>query len=231
MNLKPLIPLIGSILLFLAVIAAYSFEYSLIGTQSAKAAQLTKSISQKTQASANIAIARSQLASLRTQEAAIDQYFISTTDIVPFLEQLASIGNHLGSTVTVASVAATPGTPYGQLNLSLQVVGSFDAVMRTLGAIEFGPYATTISNLSLSASQESPTAAAKWTAVGVFTVGSHTTTAPPPATVVTPVADSTTTATTTQIIQPILPATPVPTSTTTTSRTRPATTTKPTIST
>jgi hypothetical protein len=176
MNIKHFIPFIGAMVLLIIAIAAYSFEYSLIGTQSAQAAALATSIAQKTQVSQNIALERSQLTALKSQEATINQYFISTTDVVPFLEQLASTGNYFGSTVTVSSVAATPGTPYGQLNISLQIVGPFDSVLRTIGAIEYGPYATTLTSLSLSTPTGTGTAPSqKWTANAFFTIGAQTT--------------------------------------------------------
>jgi hypothetical protein len=60
--------------------------------------------------------------------------------------------------------------------MSLRIVGSFDAVMRTLGAIEYQAYDTTLANVTL----DTPTGE-NWTASASFLVGT-----PPTATSTAP---------------------------------------------
>lgn len=181
MKLKPFMPLIGACALLAVAGAAYDVEYSFIGAKSTQAADLAKSIADKSNASQRVTLARTTLAGLKTQEAAVTQYFISTNDVVPFLEQLSATGKYLGSTVTVASVSAVPGTPYGQVQLSVQITGPFDAVLRTIGAIEYGPYATTVTNLSLTtaSSQGSASSSAPWSATAMFSIGAQNSSASP----------------------------------------------------
>ena len=155
--------------------AAYAFFYSEIGTQSVKVATIDQEIATKTKAASSEAVAKSELNSLTSEEAAINQYFISTNDVVPFLEQLQKTGKYFGANVTVQSVSATPGTPYGQLGLALTITGTFDAVLRTIGAIEYGPYDTTVSTLNFATTangvaSSSPT----WIANTTFIVGAQT---------------------------------------------------------
>ena len=173
MKLKTLTPLFIGIALLVIAGVAYGITYSFVGTKSAEVASLTQQIAQKDAASTDIAAAKQELAGLQSQEATVDQYFVSTSDVVPFLEQLASTGKFLGTNVQVVSVAATPGDPYGQLNLSLTIAGPFNAVLRTLGAVEYGPEDTRVSNVTLQGpglndvASSSPT----WTASAVFVIG------------------------------------------------------------
>ena len=137
---KQFIPLIGALILLVVVITAYGFWYSVVTAESAQADALAAQIETQSDATAKLAQAKSETAQLSSQEATIDQYFVATNDVVPFLTQLQSTGKFLGANVQVESVAANPATPYGQLNLALSITGTFDAVARTIGSIEYGPY-------------------------------------------------------------------------------------------
>jgi len=154
----------------------YSVWYGVVSAESAHAAQLEQQLTQKNQTSAQIAKAKTELVSLASDETTINQYFVSTNNVVPFLEQLQSTGKYLGSNVQVASVSATPGTPYGHLSLSLSITGSFNAVLRTIGAIEYGPYDTTVTTLTFDSTDNgnSTSTSQVWTANGIFLVGTQT---------------------------------------------------------
>lgn len=205
MNRKPLIPLLISFVLVIAAVAAYSFAYSLVSSKSVEVAGLAQQISQKTTATTDIAAAKSQLIALQSEESTINQYFVSTSDIVPFLEQLTATGKYLGAGVQVLSVSAKPGTPYGQLNLSLTITGPFNSVLRTLGAIEYGPYDTTVSNVTMYAPTISTVASSSptWTANATFSIGAKTDSSPAQ---LTPAVSATTTSTSTYSAPPALKA-------------------------
>jgi hypothetical protein len=169
-----------SALVFLFVtLTLYGFWYSHISAMSQDFQTLTKKIDQQTAAAADASVARAELDALAPQEAAVQQYFLSTTGIVSFIEQLSATGKYLGSKVTVVSVASTPATattPNGVLSLSVTITGSFDSVMRTLGAIEYGPYETTITNLTLSTSGDNSSGATgpqMWNASAIFSIGTR----------------------------------------------------------
>ena len=69
--------------------------------------------------------------------------------MVAFINDLEARGRVQGVAVNVLSVSAGGETKQPTLTLVLTVQGTFDAVMRTVGAIEYAPYALSISGLSL----------------------------------------------------------------------------------
>jgi hypothetical protein len=178
MNRSSIFQFIGAILLLAGVIALNVVWYGTITNESAQATQIAGEIKAKTDDTARAAAAKVELAALSTDQSSLQQYFVSTSNVVPFLEQLQSAGSYLGSKVQIASVSATPGTPYGQLSLSLSIAGSFNSVMRTLGSIEYGSYDTEISSLSLDApvttTGAATSASPQWTANAVFSIGTET---------------------------------------------------------
>jgi hypothetical protein len=94
---------------------------------------------------------------------------------VPFLEQLTATGKYLGSNVNVVSVSASPSGAYEKLNLAVTITGSFNSVLRTIGAIEYGPYDTSISSLSFDAPVTGSVGSSspQWTATALFMIGAQ----------------------------------------------------------
>jgi hypothetical protein len=180
------IQIISACILLVAVIAAYAFWYSLIAAESVNASSLAQQIEVQKQSTSQIAQAKAELSQLSSKESTVDQYFVSTSDVVPFLEQIQSIGKYLGANVQVVSVAANPGTPFGYLTLSLTITGTFDAVSRTIGAIEYEPYDTSITSLTLNtvpSSSGAPITAnssPQWTASAIFSIAAQTSTSTSP---------------------------------------------------
>jgi hypothetical protein len=186
MNRSLVIPLFFALGLLLVSLATYGIFYSMVQAEGTKADQLAAQIVSEHNETAQAAQAKEELATLTNEEGTVTQYFVSTTNIVPFLESLQSIGSYLGSTVQVASVSANSGDPYGTLDLSLSITGPFDSVLRTLGAIEFEPYNVSITSLTLNEGAEvnsaissttntsSESALPSWTASATFVVGAQT---------------------------------------------------------
>jgi Tfp pilus assembly protein PilO len=176
MKKSSLISLIGSLVVFVVVLAGYWFCYSVVTAKSVQASELAAQIATQNSAAAQLIQAKSELSGLATQESTINQYFVQTNNVVPFLEQLQSLGNYLGANVQVVSVSAVPGTPYGTLDLSLSITGSFSSVEKTLGAIEYEPYNISISTLSLTDTLPAGSASStpEWSAAAQFTVGAQT---------------------------------------------------------
>ena len=67
--------------------------------------------------------------------------------MVAFIDTLEGRGRSLGATVNVLSVSTGGDSAHPTLELTLSIKGSFDAVMRTVGSIEYAPYAISISSL------------------------------------------------------------------------------------
>ncbi len=165
------------------VCIAYGLGYSLISKKSAEVNDLSKKIADQSQSASRLSQAKIRLSTLATQESTLDQYFVAPGDVVPFLEQVQSLGKYLGSTIQVVSVSAEPGTPFGTLTLSLTITGPFDSVARTVGAMEYEPYDTKLKSLTLTQNRTSTdvaTSSIPWVGSAVFSIGAQTGTSTAP---------------------------------------------------
>lgn len=86
---------------------------------------------------------------LAFHEAEVEAHLVPVDGVVPFLEGIESVGTLYGSDVAVVSV--TDPAPDGRITLALSVVGSYDAVMRTVGYIEHGSQGSVTKSLTLDA--------------------------------------------------------------------------------
>ncbi len=171
MKRASLIQLVVALIVFVVALSVYGFWYSLVGKASVEAAALSKEIYTKSQDSARVAAAKVALESLAEDEAAMRAYLVREQDIVPFLSTLEDTGVSLGSNVEVVSVSADSKGERNQIQLSLKITGSFDAVLRTLGAIEYGPYDSAIQSVTFDTVPAEGTAT--WTAAATFMLGTQ----------------------------------------------------------
>ncbi len=179
MSLRTLIPLSIAILVFLGAVGLYSAGYYLLSTVEAKSEKLASQEAAKSQELEAATRAHQALTSLSTQEAALNQHFVAKADIVPFLEQLQATGVPYGAKVNVVSVNDASDKVHSRIQLSLSISGSFDAVMRTLGTIEYGPYDGVMTNVSLGTAVGDDAKVATgtaWTALATYSVGLRATT-------------------------------------------------------
>jgi hypothetical protein len=181
---SPYIYFLGSLMLILGVGTAYGFWYHTVIHESARLAVLTERVDARGNNTQQSIASKAALHALFSNEEAIAGYFLSADDVVSFLERLEKIGQSLGSTVSVASVSNTPAVAADgsalpdRLVLSLTIKGSFEGVMKTVGAIEYGPYDISITNLTLGSSFDEKKHTV-WTANGLFSVGIHSTKSTP----------------------------------------------------
>lgn len=143
----------------------YAFWYFETKQMSVRASELAGEIATKEAARSRTNSARAGLPELGADETFVASHFVATADIVSFLERLEATGKAFGAVVEVASVTGDDKSSEGSISLSLSVTGSFDAVMRTVGAIEHGPFANQVQSLTLDTSGDG------WTASGIFVVG------------------------------------------------------------
>ncbi len=162
---------LAALVLLMVSVSAYGAWYLRVGKESATAISLATEIENKKQSSVHILEAKSQLEKAMNDEQAIQGYLVDTNDVVPFLESLQSIGQRLGTKVTVESVSAQPAKPHNVLQLSLKITGPFDNVERTLGAIEYQAYDTVVTNVTLDTPGPSAGAAPLWTAAVTLRIG------------------------------------------------------------
>lgn len=153
------------------VLAGYWFWYAIVAEKSAAAAALQNGIDASVTVASRAAAARAALVDLEGDEALMRSHFVSETGVVAFINGLEALGRATGSTtVSVLSVStAADAAARPAFKFALLVKGTFDGVMRTVGAIEYLPYAVSVSSLSVAKSAKND-----WQANLVFLAGSRT---------------------------------------------------------
>ncbi|MBI2025451.1 hypothetical protein HYT04_01530 [Candidatus Kaiserbacteria bacterium] len=150
-----------------ASLAVYGFWYSAIAGRSAAVADLQSQIDNRMEAAGRVAAARTALAEIAGDESAVQNYFVPETGVVPFIDNLEARALARGTAMKVLSVSVGNSAKKPTLVLSFSIRGTFDAVMRTVGAIEYAPYDISVSRLSLVKEEKS-----SWNATLELIVGS-----------------------------------------------------------
>ena len=164
---KHLFHLAIALTIAIATVAGYGFWYSIISTKSAGVAYLQNQIASQSQTINHVISARTALDKISGDETAVQNYFIPSTGVVAFIDGLESRGRAQGATVNVLSVSTGTIGTQPMFTFSFTITGTFDAVMRTIGTIEYTPYDLLISNLFLNKSDN-----ATWNANLTLLVGS-----------------------------------------------------------
>ncbi|MBU6490819.1 hypothetical protein KGQ25_01480 [Patescibacteria group bacterium] len=146
---SPLVHLILAAALCIASIIGYGVWYTVVAAQSAAVANLENQISTKIQIVSRVSSAQTALAGIAGDEAAVQSYFVPETGVVAFINDLEARGRVLKADVSVLSVSSGGTKTHPTFAFIIVVKGPFDAVMRTVGAIEYAPYALSLSSLSL----------------------------------------------------------------------------------
>ena len=152
--------------LALAAVGGYSALYALLSAKSEAVADLHSQIEESEQAANHIASVRAAIAEIAGDEAVVRGYFISESGIVSFIDDQQARGKAQGATVDVLSVSTDSINKRPVLTLSLSIKGTFDAVMRTIGAIEYAPYHLSIMSLSAQVGEKKTWATTMRIAVG-----------------------------------------------------------------
>lgn len=173
---RPLVNALCAYALCAAALAGYASLYSLIEKKSAVVARLEDQITIKTEDANRAASVRASLGDIESDETTIRSYFVPETGVVAFINELETQGTELGAAIDVLSVSMSNEDTEPTLVFAVAIEGDFDAVMRTVGVIEFAPYALSLSNLSLH-----QRAKGTWRANVNFLVGSTPARAPAPA--------------------------------------------------
>lgn len=147
---SPFFHVIAAIILCIITIVGYGMWYAAIAAKSAAAAALQSTIDTKTETMNRIATTRATLADIANDETVVQNYFVPEAGVVAFINSLEAHGKTLGTAVNVLSVSTAGTKIQPALSLSLVIGGSFNAVMRTVGAIEYAPYDLSISALSVT---------------------------------------------------------------------------------
>ena len=179
MNRPVLIRFSIALVLLVAVAGGWWWGSARVAAVRANVETLSATVQEKQILLARIIATRAELSSLTSDKIAIGAYFVSESDIVQFLNVLNATGRAVGSTVSILSVVAHKKIQHPMLGVSVKVTGSFDTVMRTIGAIENISYYVTMNSLSLSTSQNQAgdTHKVPWTASLTLSVGYASSTA------------------------------------------------------
>lgn len=86
---------------------------------------------------------------LALEEAAVGQYFVNEDNVPGFINALEARVRAQGATISIASVSRSGTATEPALALALTVTGSFEQVMRTVGSIEYIPYATKLTSVNV----------------------------------------------------------------------------------
>lgn len=147
---KTLITLSIVILVCVATLVGYGVWYRVVVDRSAQVAIVERQVAEKSQDATRTDALRAILAEIEGDEALVQGYFVSEDRVAAFIDGLEARGRALGAGVVVSSVANADTEGHTALALVLVVSGSFEAVMRTVGAIEYAPYDLTITSLILT---------------------------------------------------------------------------------
>lgn len=146
---SPAVHLLLASLVCIATMVGYGFWYATVEAKSTEVALLENQIATKTATAGHIASARASLADIAGDEASMRSYFVPETGVVAFINSLEGQGKKQGTVVNVLSVSTTVVGARPALSFSLTVNGSFDAVMRMVGMIEYAPYDLSLTSLSV----------------------------------------------------------------------------------
>ncbi|MFA6414711.1 MAG: hypothetical protein WC217_03820 [Candidatus Paceibacterota bacterium] len=146
---SPFLHLVLALVVCIAALTGYGFWYSMIANKSVAVTKLQSKIDAKTLAVSRMATTRAALTEIASDEAVVQNYFVPETGVVSFIDGLEERGRALGSTVEVLSVSSENTSARPTLDFNLSVKGTFDAVMRTVGAIEQAPYDISVAALTV----------------------------------------------------------------------------------
>ena len=144
-----------TLIISIAALIGHGVWYAAVASKSVSVANLESQIVSKTESMSRIASARMALIEVADDENVVRSYFVPETSVVTFIDGLEKEGKSHGATVKVLSVSSERAGSVPTLEFALAISGTFDAVMRTVGSIEYAPYDLSISELSLAHEEKS----------------------------------------------------------------------------
>lgn len=153
----------------LIALAGYGAWYAYVSAESQRVASLQSQIEEATKNVDHITSAKAALAEIADDEAAVQSYFVPESGVVSFINNLEQLGALQKANLSVVSVSTAGSSTQPVLLLTLSITGTFDAVMRTVGLVEYAPYDVSISKFSIMAQGKGG-----WQANVSITVGSAT---------------------------------------------------------
>lgn len=144
---KPIITLVVAALLALGALGGYVLWYKVIAAESGRAVLLDREIRAHSADASRTGALKATLAEIENDEALVQGYFVSEANVAAFVDDLEARGRALGAVVDTTSVANADTPEHSAIAVALIITGSFDAVLRTIGSIEYAPYDLMVSSL------------------------------------------------------------------------------------
>ncbi len=176
MNRSLLIHLGIALVVLVAVGGGYEIWTARLAAVGARIDNVSAAIGAKEAEIARAKTLRAELPTFTKDETLVSTHTVSKSDIITFLNVLEAAGRFVHASVSILSVTPQKTGPHHFLTVSVKIVGTFDAVMRTVGIIENMPYYITTSSLSLGAN--STAKKNSWNAGMTLTVGYTPSTTP-----------------------------------------------------
>ena len=145
----PLVGLIVSLGVLALSLGAYVFWHNTVSSLSDHVDELVASAAEKNAALARLASGKDALVALASDEETLKSFSVAREGVVSFLESIESRSAKLGAHLEVGSVVVEEEGPHPLLLLTIKITGSFEAVLRALGLLEYGPHYLETRNAAL----------------------------------------------------------------------------------
>ncbi len=129
------------------VLVGYVAWYRVVVAESARVVLLDREIAEHSADASRTDALKTTLAEIENDEALVQGYFVSEANVAAFVDDLEARGRALGAVVNTTSVATADTPEHSAIAVALVVTGPFDAVLRTIGSIEYAPYDLMVSSL------------------------------------------------------------------------------------
>lgn len=139
--------LVIAIIAVCAVLGGYFFWYQSVVQESVQVIVLERQIAEYSADASRTDALKATLSEIENDERLVQGYFVSEDRVAAFVDDLEARGRSLGATVVTTSVANADTPEHSAIAVALVITGSFDAVLRTIGSIEYAPYDLMVSSL------------------------------------------------------------------------------------
>jgi len=145
---------IGALTVCCAVFVGYWFWQGVVSDKIIALTDIEHQVNIRKQATSRSISGRTILEELADKESMIREYFIAENTTVPFIEDLEKNSSTQGASVSVVSVAKGGTNERPVFIFNLRIKGTFNAVVRTIGIIEYGAYDSRVPSLALAKDAE-----------------------------------------------------------------------------
>ncbi|MDD5721007.1 MAG: hypothetical protein PHT16_00975 [Candidatus Pacebacteria bacterium] len=145
-NFQKILILISIILLFLLSFA-FVFTYQKINDNNQKTEQDTINLKTETLRRDNIASLDQSLQKIAPDRISLENHFIKSSDIVPFLNMIERLGEESGVSTEINSISTK--TDNTELTVELRAAGRFEGIYKFLTLLENSPYELDFTSMNI----------------------------------------------------------------------------------